>query len=426
MPSPTPDESRQVDPVLLRGLLGPRVSRRELLRMAGAGASLGAAGLLAGCGVGGQGAEGSGSSASASSYWAGKKQTGSVTWAAWPLYLDVAQHNQSKHPSLEQFQREAGISVAYREVIQSDGDFFAHVHPSLSAGEYCGYDVAEIQDAIWLKRFRDLGYLVPLDQDRLPHFHKYAASVYKDPSYDPGNKYSVPWQAGFTGIAYDRKKTGREITSYEDLLDPRFKGKIGMFGNNVELPNAALLAIGVDPEKSTEEDWKKAAAWLQKQKPLVRKYYGQSYIEALAKGDVWICQAYSGDVFQQNLSGSDLTYVNPEEGALLWVDNFVLLSHTQHPVDAMKLMDFYFKPEIAAMVAEYVNYITPVPKAQQVVEQDAKAASGKQAKYLSQVADSYAVFPTKQEYDKAYHYRHRLSGKTLDTWNSIFEPIYQS
>src|SRR5699024_8641346 len=116
----------------------------------------------------------------------------------------------------------------------------------------------------------------------------------------------------------------------------------------------------------------KAADWLRKLKPNIRKFYGQNYVQALVNGDIWIAGAYSGDIFQSNLSGNNLQYVNPDEGGLLWVDNLVLLANSKHPVDAMELMNWYYKPNIAAMVAEYVGYITPVPDAQKVVEADAK------------------------------------------------------
>ena len=125
------------------------------------------------------------------------------------------------------------------------------MQPTLSSGQYTGYDLAVITSGIYFNKFRDLGFLVPLDQDRLPNFDKYAGDKYKDPAYDPGNVLSIPWQAGFTGIGYNPEKTGREITSWEDLTDPKFKGHIGMMGNNEDLPNIALLAIGKDPQTST-------------------------------------------------------------------------------------------------------------------------------------------------------------------------------
>ncbi|HET7306089.1 MAG TPA: spermidine/putrescine ABC transporter substrate-binding protein [Segeticoccus sp.] len=434
---PGPDQTG-VDPALRRGLTLPRLShlsRRDVLRMGGVGsAALGAGALLSACSVGGQAASNgggaTGSTGSASSkdaveaYWADKKKTGQLVWANWPLYIDTA--GKGKHPSLEQFEQESGIKVSYREDIQDNPSFFAKIRPTLQAGQSTGYDLAVISDGQVLTRLIALGYLVPLDHGQLPNFDKYAGDKYKDPDYDPGNRFSIPWQAGFSGIAYDPDKVGREITSYDDLLDPKFKGKVGMFGDAGELGNAAMFALGIDATHSTEADWKKAAAWLEKVKPNVRKYYEQDYVQSLVNGDIWVTQAWSGDIFQSNLSGSNLKFVIPDEGGLLWTDNFLILKYAKHPVDALMLMDYYYQPKVAAEVAEWVNYVTPVPKAQQVVLRDADKAKKKgDAKYLRELAHSYAVFPTQKTYDTVSTGR-TLKLEEIDTWNSIFEPIFQS
>jgi len=147
----------------------------------------------------------------------------------------------------------------------------------------------------------------------------------KNPSYDPGNKHSVTWQTGFTGIAYNTKMIKREITSFNDLADPAFSGHVGMMNDNVELGSAALLRMGVNPVGSTMADWKESTRWLEKQRPLVAGYYDQSYISHLENGDTWISQAYSGDIFQANLSGyPHLKYVTPKEGQIVWHDNMVI------------------------------------------------------------------------------------------------------
>jgi spermidine/putrescine transport system substrate-binding protein len=421
----TPDlpiEPVASDPVLLRGLTRSRLDRRDFLRMFGAA---GAVSVLSACGVSGQAKTQNVSKSAVDKYWSKQKQHGVVNFANWPLYIDVAAHNKGDHPTLDKFTKETGIKVNYYEVIQDNGPFFAKVQPSLQAHQYSGYDMAVISNGIFFTQFEALGYLVPLDQSRMKNFYKYAGDKYKKRPYDPGNVYSMPWQAGFTGIGYDPTKTGREITSWQDLTDPKFQGKIGMFGNNEDLPNCALLAIGVDPAKSTVSDWKKAAAWLNKQKPLVRKYYSQDYISALANGDIWITMAWSGDIFQQNLSGSKLKFAMPKEGALFWIDNMLLLKYAQNPVDAMELMDFYYLPREAASLAEYVNYVSPVPSAQQVVQSDAAKTHGADKQYLDALVHSYAVFPTAQEYASATLGR-PLKLSELPTWNRIFEPIYQS
>ena len=203
-----------------------------------------------------------------------------------------------------------------------------------------------------------------------------------------------------------------------------------MMANNEDLPNIALLAIGKDPQKATQADWQKAADWLDKMKPLVRNFYSQNYINGLAQGDVWISMAWSGDIFQQNLSGkktgSQLKFVIPEEGGLLFTDNFVILKEAKNPVSAMKLMDYYYQPKVAAPVTEWVNYISPVPAAQKLVQADAAAAKGEDKDYLDAVATSYATFPDEATYAKTSIGATPKAGAELTKWNSIFEPVYQS
>ena len=397
----------------------------------GAGA-VGAGSLLSACGVSGQAPQAGSSPTTtkgvadaAAAYWKNKKQTGQVNWANWPLYIDTA--GKGNHPSINQFEKQTGITVDYSEVIQDDASFFATIRPTLEAGQYTGYDTAVITNyGPYLIELIALDYLIPLDQSRLTNFKKYAGAKFRNPDYDPGNRYTIPWQAGFTGLAYDPARTGREITSWHDLLDPKFKGKIGMLADANELGNAAMFALGIDAVHSTPSDWKKAAAWLERVKPNVRKYYTQDYVSALVSGDIWIAQAWSGDIFQSNLSGSNLRYLIPQEGGYLWIDNFVILKQAQNPVDAMMLMDYYYQPDKAAEVAEWVNYITPVPKAQQIVLQDAAAAKKPaDAKYLKSVAKSYAVFPSEQTYNQVSFGR-TVKINEIDTFNSIFDPIFQS
>jgi spermidine/putrescine transport system substrate-binding protein len=425
MSEPTPTD-HVTGSALTRGLTQSRFGRRDALRLFGA---TGGAAFLAACGVGAQGSKVDTSSDKVAEYWDAQKPTGALNWANWPLYLDTK--GKSDHPTLDAFEKQTNIKVNYLEDIQDNGPFFAKVQPTLSSGQYSGYDLAVISSGIYFNKFNALGFFLPLDQSKLTNFRQYAGDRYQNEAFDPGNVFSIPWQAGFTGIGYNPDKVGHEITSWEDLQDPALKGKIGMYANNEDLPNCALLAVGVDPQKSTEADWRKAAEWLQKQQPLVRQYYSQNYIQALATGDVWATMAWSGDIFQQNLSGKAngeaLKFVIPDEGGLLWTDNFVILKEAQNPVSAMQLMDYYYQPEVAAAVTEWVNYISPVPDAQAIVKKHAAEAVKKGDKeYLEAVATSFATFPDPATYDSVSIGYTPKEGAELDTWNEIFEPIYQS
>ncbi|MFL6054383.1 MAG: spermidine/putrescine ABC transporter substrate-binding protein [Actinoallomurus sp.] len=400
------------DPALLRGMTR---SRRDALRLFGlAGAGLG----LTACGVKGTKAAPVDQS-DVQKYWNGKAKNGRLSFANWPLYMD-----KGRTP-LKQFTQQTGIAVTYREVIQDDPTWFGKIQPQLQAGQSIGYDLMTITNGVTFTKLKELGYLVPLDHSKLPNFAKNAGAAYKNESFDPGNVYSVPYATGITGIAYDPKKTGRDITSIADLWDPKFKGKVGMLSDVQEIGNFGMLAVGVNPEKSTPDDWKKAAAKLQEQKDkgIVRKYYDQDYIDALTRGDIWLTMAYSGDIFQQNLSeGSNLKFVIPQEGGTIWTDNLTIPKTAENPVDALMLMDYFYRPDVAAELAEIISYVTPVPGAKDVLVAEAAKATGSRKKTLQALAGSPLVFPSDADYAKLHHYVTMNTAQEQE-YNTVFQHI---
>jgi spermidine/putrescine transport system substrate-binding protein len=406
------------DPSLVRGLSQRRFGRRDALRMSGLSA-LGMA--LAACGVEGKGKPAASAAPDAvQQYWSDKVQGTSLSFANWPLYMDP------KKPELAAFTKKTGISVKYSEVIQEMGPWFAKVQPQLSAGQSIGYDLMVITNSFQFSQFRDSGFLAPLDHSKLPNYQKFAGPAYKKEAFDPANQYSIPWASGITGIAYDRKQTGRDITKLTDLWDPAFKGKVGMMSDVQELGNFGLMAIGVDPKESTASDWEKAADKLQEQKDkkIVRKYYDQSYIEALGSGEVWLTQAWSGDIYQKNLSdGTDFRFVIPEEGGTIWTDNMTIPITAKNPVGAISLMDFFYEVPNAASLAEYINYVCPVPNAQQQIRADAKKASGSDKSDLEALANSKLVFPAAADYSKLSYYVAFESTSEQQEFQKTFDPI---
>jgi spermidine/putrescine transport system substrate-binding protein len=411
--------NEKIDPALLRGLTRSRYDRRDVFKLFGA---LGAGAALAACGVKGKKVAPAQQS-DVRKYWAGKTKNGHVDFANWPLYMDP------KHPELKKFTQQTGISVNYKEVIQDDPSWFAKIQPQLAAGKSINYDLMVVTNGIEFGELVELGYLAPLDHTKLPNFATNAGAQYKSESFDPGNVYSVPWTSGLTGIAYNSKYVTTPPTSMADLWNPKYKGKVGMMSDPQELGSFGLFALGVDPEKSTPSDWAKAADRLKAQRDqgLVRKYYDQDYIKALSSGDVWITMAWSGDIFQQNLSEhTNLKFVIPQEGATIWTDNMMIPKTAANPLDAIMLMDFFYDPAIAASLAEYINYVTPVPGAQQVIESDAAKASGDDKKTLQDVAASPLVFPAPADYAKLRHYRAFKNNQEKQQYLSLFQPITQS
>jgi spermidine/putrescine transport system substrate-binding protein len=423
-------QESQIERAIARAFTGKRHSRRVFLRRAGkgvvvAGSALTLQSILAACGIG-PGASGA-ASPSGAALVGGGEPSGELIFANWPLYIDVDDES-GESPTLQQFTEATQIEVDYQEAIQDNQEFFGTIQPALEAGQDTGWDIVVPTD--WMVgKMIGLGYLEAFDvAASVPNFVANAADKYKNPTYDPDNRHSVPWQSGITGIAYNPELTGREITGFGDLLDPAFEGQIGMFSEVRDSLSLALLHNGIQPKDATEDDVRAAAELLQEQSPLVRGYYGNEYAQELASGSLAVTMAWSGDVFQLQFDNPDLRFVVPEAGGILWIDNLTIPKGAQHPNDALAFMDFAYQPEIAAQITEWVNYICPVPAAQEIIRTHAQEAvdGGDQetADYLTSVAESELVFPTDEMLANLHSYK-VLSEEEEALWNELFQEITQ-
>jgi spermidine/putrescine transport system substrate-binding protein len=364
----------------------------------------------------------------AAGFWESQKKAGRLDFANWPLYMDQEKvGGKVVYPSLQDFTKETGIKVNYKEVIEDNDAFLGKINPSLQAGQATGWDLIVITNGGSIEKLIRQNFLIELDHSKLPNFAKNAGPSVKNPTYDPGNKFTLAWQSGMTGLAYNPKLTKREITSWRDLYDPAFKGKITMFGDDTELGTSMMIMLGIDPAKSTEADWKRAAEEAKKLKPQLREFVDNSgMIDAMSSGNAWISHAYSGDVYQLNNSGSpDIKFVIPEEGATLWTDNMAIPKGAKHPLDALTYMDYVYRPEVAAKLTEYITYITPVPGAKEIIQADAAKAKGEDKAYLEDLVTNPLVFPSEADLAKTKRYR-TLTVEEEQVWDSIFQPIVQS
>lgn len=408
----------RMDPSMWRGLTQPRMSRRNFLRTAGVGAgALSLSAILAACGTKGvttstPKANGVGSA----DWWKQQPETKTLNFANWPYYIDTA---HGEHPSLTAFEKQTGIQVTYTEPINDNVSFFAKIRPQLQAGQYTGYDVVVLTNSdAPLGEMITFGWAVPLDHSRMTNFDQYAGDLVKSPSWDPGNKYTMAWQSGYTCIAYNTKYVTEPITSIQSLFDPKYKGKIGMMGIASELGSFGMLANGVDPSTSTPADWTAAAAKLTEQKPLVRSYYDQDYIKALKNEDTWISMAWSGDIFQAaTYQGYDtLKIAIPTEGAMFWTDNMIMPIGVENPVAAMTYMDSVYDPQVQALIEDYNAYVCPVPSAKDIILNKLNDPT---------IANSPTVFPDSQIVSLSKSYYQWKNSQELDAWNNTFVPIFQ-
>lgn len=420
-----------MDPALWRGLTQPRFTRRQALGAAGGGL---AATLFMASGGAASGASLPNAKVGNKTWWKKEKLHHVVNFANWPLYIDTL---NGKYPSLEHFTKTTNIKVNYFQVIDDNTSFYAKIRPSLAAGQSTGYDIMVMtNNNPPLGYLIELGWLIPLDHSMMPNFNKYASPLVKDPAWDRGNKYSMAWQSGWTSIAYNAKRVKDPGDSVQILFDKKYAGRVGMLSDPYELGSVGLLALGIEPATSTEKDWAKAAKLLQKQKSdgIVASYYDQSYIQHLKNGDVWVSQAYSGDIYQANLNTKykDLVLMIPKEGLMMWTDNMVIPLYAQNPKDAMTLMDYYYSPVTQSVVEYYNDYICPVPAAKQELlhptgwnKATLAALKPEIGLPTSATADSPIVFPSGREASLTRTYYQFKNQEEINAWTSLFLPIIQ-
>jgi spermidine/putrescine transport system substrate-binding protein len=404
-----------------------RLSRRMFLRQTGrgaviAGSALSLPAILAACGIGpgGSTAPSAGSQAALPS-----APAGTLDFANWPAYIDIDEET-GDYPTLAKFTEESGIEVAYTEAINDNEEFFGIIQPDLAAGNPPQYDLIVMTDWMIEKMIR-LGYLSELDRSKIPNFDANALDLYKDPWYDPGNVHSMAWQSGITGIGYNPTLTGREITTFDDLLDPEFAGRVGLFSEMRDTMSLALLSLGIEPEEATVDQATQAKDKLlaAAQAGQFRNFYGNDYYDELANGNLAVTVAWSGDVSQMKLyDNPDVEFVVPDTGGMLWIDNMAIPNKAAHPLDAHMMMNFWYDIENAVPLTEYVGYFSPVTGVTERVLEDAETA---EAEGDQEWADALRVIsatanPTDEVLANVHNYR-KLSEEEEAQWNDLFNEV---
>jgi spermidine/putrescine transport system substrate-binding protein len=423
----------------LAELMRRRFTRRSMLRGTGMGiAGFSLASFLAACGTadspgtgGGNGQ--TGGSVEPSDVFAGEAGD-TVNFANWPFYLDQAKDESGDvyNPSLSLFEERSGITVNYQDVINSNEEFFGRLRPLFEAGDDTGWDIIVITNGRVLTALIANEWVYPLDASKHPNFDANAATWARNPFFDPENAHSLAWQSGITGIGYNPSMVNGEITKLDDLADPNKVGQSSVGMLTYDMPDFVMINLGIDPTTSTPDDWREAAAWLQMQKDsgVVRGYFGNEYLDELRAGNLAAAMGWSGDVIYGKVwLGYENEFVFPEGGALLWVDNMLVPVAARNPVGAMQVMDYYYEPEVATMVTEWVQYMSPVPATQELMLADADQAEADgdkgRANKLRASAESPYLYPTEEFLARTSFGRPQTTDEEVEEWDSIFLPISQ-
>ena len=361
----------ELDNLALRAALARGMVTRRTAMAGGAGAI---ALALAACGSKGKNPTASGSGSAAPTAKAAQDMSATeklVNWSNWPEYIDVDDKTQ-KRPSLEAFTKQTGIKVNYTEDYNDNDEFYAKVRPLLADGKDTGRDVWCSTDWMVARLIRQ-GYVQKLDLANIPN-HKNVDPSLLDVEFDKGRLYSLPWQSGFAGIAYNPAATGgKKVESVDQLLtDPALKGKVTLLTEMRDTVGLVMLAMGKKLESFTDADFNAAIDELKKAKDAgqIKGFTGNEYTKPLASGDTAACFAWTGDVVQLQADNPKLGYVLPKTGATLWSDNFVIPAMAKHKKNAEVLINYYYDPAVMAKVVDYVNYISPVQGTKEVLQKE--------------------------------------------------------
>src|SRR3954454_17806163 len=226
-----PDRDRELD-LFFEQLVEGRLSRRQVLRRLGAaGLTVSSAGtFLAACG-GVKGTDKGQPEAKTATH--AKTKFTELNFSNWPEYIDKG--------VLKDFEAKYNAKVKYVEEINDLEEFFGKVRLQLQQGRSLDRDIVVLTD--WMaSRWIRGGWVEPIDKNNIPNAKNLQPGL-RHPKFDPDRNYTLPWQSGMTAIGYNKKKTGRKLTSVDDLFDPKFKGKVSFLSDPRD--SAGLVAIGM-------------------------------------------------------------------------------------------------------------------------------------------------------------------------------------
>jgi len=253
---------------------------------------------------------------------------------------------------LEAFTKETGIEVVYSTYESNET-----MHDKLLVQKGRGYDLV-CPSSYFIEQMIKEGLLLKLDKSRLKNLANIDPKV-MNLSFDPGNQYSIPYMWGSYGLIYNRALAREEVTSWQDLLRPEFKGRVMLYDDPRMTMGAALLATGANPNSTGESEVKAAHEFLLRLRDPKNVFDVTAAKNVMVNKQSYIGGIWNGDALVAMEENPDLRFVYPREGVPLFLDSFVIPSGAGNADNAHAFIDFMLRPEIALRCQEEYRYCTP-------------------------------------------------------------------
>ena len=292
------------------------------------------------------------------------------------------------------FQKEFGVKVTY-DTYESNEEMVA----KLQAGA-TGYDIV-VPSGYIIPVMVATDLIAPINKKYIPNF-KNVSPIFQNLPSDPGNKYTVPWQWGTSGIAYRTDKVKAPVDSWAVFHDPQYRKKMTMMDDGREVIGAFLRFRGHSLNSTNPAELAQAKADSTTAKKQLKAYISAPVKAQLISGDVWVSQLWNGDTTQAKAEQPKLGYVIPKEGCTIWGDSMCIPKSAPNKRAAHEWMNYILRPEVGAALSEATGYGTPNAEAAKVMK-------------------TPVPYPTEDEL-KRLEYQVDL-GKDTATWDQIWTEI---
>ena len=325
----------------------------------------------------------------------GNEAKGEVVVYNWGEYIDP--------DVLTEFEEETGIKVIYDEFETNE-----IMYPKLEAGA-SEYDVVCPSDYM-IKKMIDNDMLMEIDKTKLSNYNNIGKQYYEQSeSFDPGNKYSIPYCWGTVGILYNKTMVDEPVDSWSILWNEKYADNILMQDSVRDAFMVAQKLKGYSMNSTDKAELEDAKNLLVEQKPLVQAYVIDQVRDKMIGDEAALGVIYSGEAIYTQRENENLEYVIPKEGTNVWIDSWVIPKNAPNAENALIFIDYMLRPEIALKNFDYITYSTPNTAARELIEDE-------------EIKNSPIAFPDLSQYSNLETYSYL--GEEADTiYNDLWKEV---
>lgn len=266
---------------------------------------------------------------------------------------------------LEDFTKQTGIKVKY-STYDSNEAMYAKVKTAGTSS----YDII-VPSTYFVNKMSREGLLAKIDKTKLSNYQNLDKKLLSKP-FDPNNDYSIPYLWGSTGISYNASLVKENIDSWKNLWNSEYKNSVLLNDDMREVFGLALKVLGYSANSTNPKEIEQAYGKLKELLPNVKMFYSESQKQVYLNEEVKLGMNFNGEGFMANEENSDIKYIYPKEGALVWIDSLVIPKGAKNIDNAHAFINYLLKPEVSKVISEEIGYASPNAKTIELLDDETK------------------------------------------------------